>query len=149
MSPEHSPLGAIAPLTSGMTGQRQLPSGFEHILAAAADSLLPKSGQKRPAKLSTERPAQLPLWLTDIASLLRYHDSRERRWQHFATETQKSEALAPAEAERLILGDLLEFALSGDTDSPVDYLIQLQKRSQLSGQVLGKRHPPLVTIRGY
>ncbi|WP_121967884.1 hypothetical protein [Leptolyngbya sp. BC1307] len=109
--------------------------GFEHILASPAEPLSPQSAQERPVTLSTGRPIQLPLWLTDIAELLRYHDSRERRWQRFATESQTYRAQtsgtqAPAEAQYLILGDLLEFALSGCADSPVNYLVQLQMRSQ-------------------
>ncbi len=114
--------------------------GFEQILAAPAEPLSPQSAQERPVTLSTGRPIQLPLWLTDIAELLRYHDSRERRWQRFASESQTSGAQiseaqisgaqAPAEAQYLMLGDLLEFALSGCAGSPVDYLVQLQMRSQ-------------------
>ena len=114
--------------------------GFEQILATPAEPLSPQSAQEGLTALSTGQTELLPLWLTDIAELLRYHDSRERRWQRFATESQTSGSQtsgsqtsgsqAPAEAQYLILGDLLEFALSGGAGSPVDYLAQLQMRSQ-------------------
>ncbi len=114
-------------------------ASFEHITCFTASSnSLPQPQSSldsplSPAKQSEQAPFWAPFWLASLPKLLRYHDSRERRWQSFSTAELQLDFFL---GQTLMLGDLLEFALSGYIASPADCtdcLVQLQKRSQPDG----------------
>lgn len=134
---------ANCPAEDRRTLTEVIASSFEHITCFTASSHSlpqPQSSSDAPP-LSAKRPAQSsvwsPFWLASLPKLLRYHDSRERRWQCFSTAELPDTATQPdfLLGQSLVLGDLLEFALSGQITSPVDCvdcLVQLQ-RSQPNG----------------
>lgn len=76
----------------------------------------------------------LPVWLVSLPMLLRYHDSRLLRLQWLDAQQSSLQAVAHANrlswtvaTEQIIqLGDFLEMALSGWTDSLLDYVTELR-----------------------
>lgn len=104
---------------------------------------------------------KLPCWLASVPALLRYHDSRPRRLQWLASQQLSLEALADlnevslsvATEQIVVLGDLLEMALGGQTDPLVDYSTELRRLqfSDEASQTFGQEDltREVLSISGY